>query len=107
MDGTIFTRPSQAARNYSGLILYARENGAAPSDRDVPAKRLPKENARRSITRLTRPHHAEAEQLRAHCAPRKWPELRLYRPPLCNEALERSRDAPNRGHPRLRATCPQ
>jgi dihydropyrimidinase len=104
-DATIFRAMSQAAR-YGGLICMHAENGGAI---DVivqralaEGKKAPKYHA------LTRPTTAEAEATARAIALAEMAGAPVYIVHLsCNEALEKVREARDRGLPAYAETCPQ
>jgi dihydropyrimidinase len=104
-DATIFRAMSQAAK-HSGLICMHAENGGAI---DVivqralaEGKRAPKYHA------LTRPTTAEAEATSRAIALAEMAGAPVYIVHLsCNEALEKVREARDRGLPAYAETCPQ
>jgi dihydropyrimidinase len=104
-DATIFKAMSQAAK-YNGLICMHAENGGAI---DVIVKRAlaagktaPKYHA------LTRPTTAEAEATGRSIALAEMAGAPVYIVHLsCNEALEKVREARDRGLPVYAETCPQ
>ncbi|HEV2616235.1 MAG TPA: dihydropyrimidinase [Candidatus Acidoferrales bacterium] len=104
-DATIFRAMSQAAK-HSGLICMHAENGGAI---DVivqralaDGKRAPKYHA------LTRPVTAEAEATSRAIALAEMAGAPVYIVHLsCNEALEKVREARDRGLPAYAETCPQ
>jgi dihydropyrimidinase len=104
-DATIFKAMSQAAR-YGGLICMHAENGGAI---DVivqralaEGKRAPKYHA------LTRPTTAEAEATARSIALAEMAGAPVYIVHLsCNDALEKVREARDRGLPAYAETCPQ
>ncbi len=104
-DATIFRAMSQAAK-HGGLICMHAENGGAI---DVivqralaEGKRAPKYHA------LTRPTTAEAEATARAIALAEMAGAPVYIVHLsCNEALEKVREARDRGLPAYAETCPQ
>src|SRR5271168_3123813 len=104
-DATIFRAMSQAAK-YGGLICMHAENGGAI---DVivqralaEGKRAPKYHA------LTRPTTAEAEATNRAIALAEMAGAPVYIVHLsCNDALEKVREARDRGLPTFAETCPQ
>ena len=104
-DATIFKAMSQAAK-FNGLICMHAENGGAI---DVIVKRAlaagktaPKYHA------LTRPTTAEAEATGRAIALAEMAGAPVYIVHLsCNEALEKVREARDRGLPVYAETCPQ
>ena len=104
-DATIFKAMRQAAQ-HSGLICMHAENGGAI---DVivqralaEGKRAPKYHA------LTRPTTAEAEATSRAIALAEMAGAPVYIVHLsCNEALEKVREARDRGLPAYAETCPQ
>ncbi len=104
-DASIFKAMSQAAK-HSGLICMHAENGGAI---DVivqralaEGKRAPKYHA------LTRPTTAEAEATGRAIALAEMAGAPVYIVHLsCNEALEKVREARDRGLPAYAETCPQ
>ena len=104
-DATIFKAMSQAAK-YGGLICMHAENGGAI---DVivqralaEGKRAPKYHA------LTRPTTAEAEATSRAIALAEMAGAPVYIVHLsCNEALEKVREARDRGLAAYAETCPQ
>ena len=104
-DATIFRAMSQAA-THGGLICMHAENGGAI---DVivqralaEGKRAPKYHA------LTRPTTAEAEATSRAIALAEMAGAPVYIVHLsCNEALEKVREARDRGLPAYAETCPQ
>ena len=104
-DATIFRAMSQAAK-HAGLICMHAENGGAI---DVivqralaEGKRAPKYHA------LTRPVTAEAEATSRAIALAEMAGAPVYIVHLsCNEALEKVREARDRGLPTYAETCPQ
>jgi dihydropyrimidinase len=104
-DATIFRAMSQAAK-HGGLICMHAENGGAI---DVlvqralaEGKRAPKYHA------LTRPTTAEAEATGRAIALAEMAGAPVYIVHLsCNDALEKVREARDRGLPTYAETCPQ
>src|SRR5213595_2372615 len=104
-DATIFKAMRQAAQ-HSGLICMHAENGGAI---DVivqralaEGKRAPKYHA------LTRPTTAEAEATSRSIALAEMAGAPVYIVHLsCNDALEKVREARDRGLPAYAETCPQ
>jgi dihydropyrimidinase len=104
-DASIFRAMSQAAK-HAGLICMHAENGGAI---DVivqralaEGKRAPKYHA------LTRPTTAEAEATSRAIALAEMAGAPVYIVHLsCNEALEKVREARDRGLPAYAETCPQ
>ncbi len=104
-DATIFRAMLQAAK-YGGLICMHAENGGAI---DVivqralaEGKRAPKYHA------LTRPTTAEAEATARAIALAEMAGAPVYIVHLsCNDALEKVREARDRGLPAYAETCPQ
>src|SRR2546428_7701731 len=104
-DATIFRAMSQAAKR-GGLICMRAENGGAI---DVivqralaEGKRAPKYHA------LTRPTTAEAEATARAIALAEMAGAPVYIVHLsCNDALEKVREARDRGLPAYAETCPQ
>lgn len=104
-DASIFRAMSQAAK-HGGLICMHAENGGAI---DVivqralaEGKRAPKYHA------LTRPTTAEAEATSRAIALAEMAGAPVYIVHLsCNEALEKVREARDRGLPAYAETCPQ
>src|ERR1700674_3973073 len=104
-DATIFRAMSQAAK-YSGLICMHAENGGAidviVQKALAEGKRAPKYHA------LTRPTTAEAEATSRAIALAEMAGAPVYIVHLsCNEALEKVREARDRGLPAYAETCPQ
>jgi len=104
-DATIFRAMSQAAK-YSGLICMHAENGGAidviVQKALAEGKRAPKYHA------LTRPTTAEAEATSRAIALAEMAGAPVYIVHLsCNEALEKVREARDRGLPVYAETCPQ
>jgi dihydropyrimidinase len=104
-DGAIFKAMSQAAK-YSGLICMHAENGGAI---DVIVKRALAEGKRApKYHALTRPTTAEAEATGRAIALAEMAGAPVYIVHLsCNEALEKVREARDRGLPVYAETCPQ
>jgi dihydropyrimidinase len=104
-DATIFRAMTQAAK-YGGLICMHAENGGAI---DVivrralaDGKKAPKYHA------LTRPTTAEGEAVGRAIALSEMAGAPVYIVHLsCNEALEKVREARDRGLPAYAETCPQ
>ncbi len=104
-DATIFRAMSQAAK-HSGLICMHAENGGVIDVMVQKAlaegKRAPKYHA------LTRPTTAEAEATSRAIALAEMAGAPVYIVHLsCNEALEKVREARDRGLPTYAETCPQ
>jgi len=104
-DATIFRAMSQAAR-HSALICMHAENGGAidviVQQALAEGKRAPKYHA------LTRPTTAEAEATSRAIALAEMAGCPVYIVHLsCNEALEKVREARDRGLPAYAETCPQ
>src|ERR1700692_4460311 len=104
-DATIFRAMRQAAR-YSGLICMHAENGGAidviVQQALAEGKKAPKYHA------LTRPTTAEAEATARAIALAEMAGAPVYIVHLsCNEALEKVREARDRGLPVYAETCPQ
>jgi dihydropyrimidinase len=104
-DATIFRAMSQAAR-HSGMICMHAENGGAidviVQQALAEGKRAPKYHA------LTRPTTAEAEATSRAIALAEMAGAPVYIVHLsCNEALEKVREARDRGLPAYAETCPQ
>jgi dihydropyrimidinase len=104
-DATIFRAMRQAAK-YSGLICMHAENGGAidviVQQALADGKRAPKYHA------LTRPTTAEAEATGRAIALAEMAGAPVYIVHLsCNEALEKVREARDRGLPAYAETCPQ
>jgi dihydropyrimidinase len=104
-DATIFRAMSQAAK-YSGLICMHAENGGAidviVQQALAEGKRAPKYHA------LTRPTTAEAEATSRAIALAEMAGAPVYIVHLsCNDALEKVREARDRGLPVYAETCPQ
>lgn len=104
-DATIFRAMSQAAK-YGGLICMHAENGGAI---DVIVKRALAEGKRApKYHALTRPTTAEAEAVSRAVALAEMAGAPVYIVHLsCNEALEKVREARDRGLPVYAETCPQ
>ena len=104
-DATIFRAMSQAAK-YGGLICMHAENGGAI---DVIVKRALAEGKRApKYHALTRPDTAEAEATGRAIALAEMAGAPVYIVHLsCNEALEKVREARDRGLPAYAETCPQ
>jgi dihydropyrimidinase len=104
-DATIFKAMRQAAK-HSGLICMHAENGGAidviVQQALAEGKRAPKYHA------LTRPTTAEAEATGRAIALAEMAGAPVYIVHLsCNEALEKVREARDRGLPAYAETCPQ
>jgi dihydropyrimidinase len=104
-DATIFKAMRQAAK-YNGLICMHAENGGAidviVQQALAEGKRAPKYHA------LTRPTTAEAEATSRAIALAEMAGAPVYIVHLsCNEALEKVREARDRGLPAYAETCPQ
>ena len=104
-DATIFRAMRQAAK-YDGLICMHAENGGAidviVQQALADGKRAPKYHA------LTRPTTAEAEATARAIALAEMAGAPVYIVHLsCNEALEKVREARDRGLPAYAETCPQ
>src|SRR6267143_1270601 len=104
-DATIFKAMRQAAK-HSGLICMHAENGGAidviVQQALAEGKRAPKYHA------LTRPTTAEAEATSRAIALAEMAGAPVYIVHLsCNEALEKVREARDRGLPVYAETCPQ
>src|SRR5580704_16333871 len=104
-DASIFRAMSQAAK-HSGLICMHAENGGAidviVQQALAEGKRAPKYHA------LTRPTTAEAEATSRAIALAEMAGCPVYIVHLsCNEALEKVREARDRGLPVFAETCPQ
>src|SRR5450432_1654842 len=104
-DATIFKAMSQAAR-HSGMICMHAENGGAidviVQQALAEGKRAPKYHA------LTRPTTAEAEATSRAIALAEMAGCPVYIVHLsCNDALEKVREARDRGLPAYAETCPQ
>jgi dihydropyrimidinase len=104
-DATIFKAMSQAAK-YNGLICMHAENGGAI---DVIVKRaLAEGKTAPKYHALTRPTTAEAEATGRAIALAEMAGAPVYIVHLsCNEALEKVREARDRGLPVYAETCPQ
>jgi dihydropyrimidinase len=104
-DATIFKAMSQAAK-YNGLICMHAENGGAI---DVIVKRaLAEGKTAPKYHALTRPTTAEAEATGRAIALAEMAGAPVYIVHLsCNEALEKVREARDRGLPAYAETCPQ
>ncbi len=104
-DATNFKSKSQAAK-HNGLICKHAENGGAidviVQQALAEGKRAPKYHA------LTRPTTAEAEATSRAIALAEMAGAPVYIVHLsCNEALEKVREARDRGLPAYAETCPQ
>src|SRR5215467_13389836 len=104
-DATIFRAMSQAA-NHAGFICMHAENGGAidviVQKALAEGKRAPKYHA------LTRPTTAEAEATSRAIALAEMAGSPVYIVHLsCNDALEKVREARDRGLPAYAETCPQ
>jgi dihydropyrimidinase len=104
-DASIFRAMRQAAK-YSGLICMHAENGGAidviVQQALAEGKRAPKYHA------LTRPTTAEAEATSRAIALAEMAGCPVYIVHLsCNDALEKVREARDRGLPAYAETCPQ
>jgi dihydropyrimidinase len=104
-DATIFRAMRQAAK-HSGLICMHAENGGAidviVQQALAEGKRAPKYHA------LTRPTTAEAEATARAIALAEMAGAPVYIVHLsCNDALEKVREARDRGLPAYAETCPQ
>jgi dihydropyrimidinase len=104
-DATIFRAMRQAAK-HNGLICMHAENGGAidviVQQALAEGKRAPKYHA------LTRPTTAEAEATSRAIALAEMAGAPVYIVHLsCNEALEKVREARDRGLPAYAETCPQ
>src|ERR1700686_4853229 len=104
-DATIFKAMRQAAK-HNGLICMHAENGGAidviVQQALAEGKRAPKKHA------LTRPTTAEAEATSRAIALAEMAGAPVYIVHLsCNEALEKVREARDRGLPAYAETCPQ
>ena len=104
-DASIFRAMSQAAK-HSGLICMHAENGGAidviVQQALAEGKRAPKYHA------LTRPTTAEAEATSRAIALAEMAGCPVYIVHLsCNDALEKVREARDRGLPVYAETCPQ
>jgi dihydropyrimidinase len=104
-DATIFRAMSQAAK-HGGLICMHAENGGAI---DVIVKRALAEGKRApKYHALTRPTTAEAEATSRAIALSEMAGAPVYIVHLsCNDALEKVREARDRGLPAYAETCPQ
>ena len=104
-DGLIFKAMSQAAKS-GGLICMHAENGGAI---DVIVKRaLAEGKTAPKYHALTRPTTAEAEATSRAIALAEMAGAPVYIVHLsCNEALEKVREARDRGLPAYAETCPQ
>ncbi len=104
-DATIFRAMSQAA-NCGGLICMHAENGGAI---DVIVRRALAEGKRApKYHALTRPTTAEAEATARAIALAEMAGAPVYIVHLsCNDALEKVREARDRGLPAYAETCPQ
>jgi dihydropyrimidinase len=104
-DASIFKAMSAAAK-YGGLICMHAENGGAI---DVIVKRALAEGKRApKYHALTRPTTAEAEATGRAIALAEMAGSPVYIVHLsCNEALEKVREARDRGLPAYAETCPQ
>lgn len=104
-DATIFRAMSQAAR-YGGLICMHAENGGVI---DVIVRRALAEGKRApKYHALTRPTTAEAEATARAIALAEMAGAPVYIVHLsCNDALEKVREARDRGLPVYAETCPQ
>src|SRR5207249_5415655 len=104
-DATIFKAMRQAAK-HNGLICMHAENGGAidviVQQALAEGKRAPKYHA------LTRPTTAEAEATSRAIALAEMAGAPVYIVHLsCNDALEKVREARDRGLPAYAETCPQ
>ena len=104
-DATIFKAMRQAAK-YDGLVCMHAENGGAidviVQQALADGKRAPKYHA------LTRPTTAEAEATARAIALAEMAGAPVYIVHLsCNDALEKVREARDRGLPAYAETCPQ
>ena len=104
-DATIFRAMGQAAK-HSGLICMHAENGGAidviVQQALAEGKKAPKYHA------LTRPTTAEAEATSRAIALAEMANCPVYIVHLsCNDALEKVREARDRGVPAYAETCPQ
>jgi dihydropyrimidinase len=104
-DATIFRAMTQAAK-YGGLICMHAENGGAIDvivrQALADGKKAPKYHA------LTRPTTAEGEATSRAIALAEMAGAPVYIVHLsCNEALEKVREARDRGLPAYAETCPQ
>jgi dihydropyrimidinase len=104
-DATIFRAMSQAAK-YGGLVCMHAENGGAI---DVIVRRALAEGKRApKYHALTRPTTAEGEATGRAIALAEMAGSPVYIVHLsCNDALERVREARDRGLPAYAETCPQ
>ena len=104
-DATIFKAMSQAAK-HSGLICMHAENGGAI---DVIVQRALAEGKKSpKYHALTRPTTAEAEATSRAIALAEMAGAPVYIVHLtCNDALEKVREARDRGLPAYAETCPQ
>jgi len=104
-DASIFRAMSQAAK-YGGLICMHAENGGAI---DVIVRRALAEGKRApKYHALTRPTTAEAEATARAIALAEMAGAPVYIVHLsCNDALEKVREARDRGLPAYAETCPQ
>src|SRR5271163_2042700 len=104
-DATIFRAMSQAAK-YGGLICMHAENGGVI---DVIVRRaLAEGKTAPKYHALTRPTSAEAEATGRAIALAEMAGAPVYIVHLsCNEALEKVREARDRGLPAYAETCPQ
>ncbi len=104
-DATIFRAMSQAAKS-GGLICMHAENGGAI---DVIVRRALAEGKRApKYHALTRPTTAEAEATARAIALAEMAGAPVYIVHLsCNDALEKVREARDRGLPAYAETCPQ
>jgi dihydropyrimidinase len=104
-DATIFRAMSQAAK-YGGLICMHAENGGVI---DVIVRRALAEGKRApKYHALTRPTTAEAEATARAIALAEMAGAPVYIVHLsCNDALEKVREARDRGLPAYAETCPQ
>jgi len=104
-DASIFKAMSQAAK-FGGLICMHAENGGAI---DVIVKRaLAEGKTAPKYHALTRPTTAEAEATGRAIALAEMAGAPVYIVHLsCNEALEKVREARDRGLPAYAETCPQ
>src|SRR5438105_14411834 len=104
-DATIFKAMRQAAE-HSGLICMHAENGGAI---DVIVQRVLAEGKRApKYHALTRPTTAEAEATSRAIALAEMAGAPVYIVHLsCNDALEKVREARDRGLPAYAETCPQ
>jgi dihydropyrimidinase len=104
-DGTIFKAMSQAAK-FGGMICMHAENGSAI---DVIVRRALAEGKRApKYHALTRPTTAEGEATSRAIALAEMAGAPVYIVHLsCNDALEKVREARDRGLPAYAETCPQ